>query len=164
MATTIRQAGPAEIPLLRELATAIWHEAYADLISHEQIRYMLHKMYAPDVVAAEMQKGIVWDIISCDGRDCGFISYGPDGGTGLKLSKIYLDAASRGSGVAAIALRHVISSARALHKSSVWLTVNKQNSRAIRAYEKNGFRTAEAAVFDVGGGFVMDDYIMRLDL
>ena len=41
------------------------------------------------------------------------------------------------------------------------LTVNKKNSNAIRVYEKNGFDTIDHVVMDIGGGFVMDDYVMR---
>jgi diamine N-acetyltransferase len=42
----------------------------------------------------------------------------------------------------------------------VWLQVNKKNRQAIAAYEKAGFRIAEEAVFDIGKGFVMDDFLM----
>ena len=40
------------------------------------------------------------------------------------------------------------------------LNVNKNNDRAISAYVRNGFVVREAVVVDIGGGFVMDDYIM----
>ena len=44
------------------------------------------------------------------------------------------------------------------------LTVNKRNVLPIRAYERFGFRRAEAVVKEIGGGFVMDDYRMTLAL
>ena len=40
------------------------------------------------------------------------------------------------------------------------LSVNKRNAKAIAAYKRNGFVIAESVVTDIGGGFVMDDYIM----
>jgi ribosomal protein S18 acetylase RimI-like enzyme len=40
------------------------------------------------------------------------------------------------------------------------LAVNKSNRSAISAYLKHGFRVGDAVVKDIGGGFVMDDYIM----
>jgi ribosomal protein S18 acetylase RimI-like enzyme len=43
----------------------------------------------------------------------------------------------------------------------MYLQVNKQNN-AQHFYNKHGFRIREAAVFAIGGGFVMDDYIMEL--
>ena len=46
-------------------------------------------------------------------------------------------------------------------KDYVYLTVNKNNKTAIRAYEKNGFVITTSVVTDIGQGFVMDDYIMK---
>ncbi len=46
----------------------------------------------------------------------------------------------------------------------VYLHVNRHNARAIRAYERAGFVVAGAVVGDTGGGFVPDDYVMRLRL
>jgi diamine N-acetyltransferase len=43
----------------------------------------------------------------------------------------------------------------------VLLAVNKRNVNAINAYLKHGFRIAEAVVKEIGGGFVMDDYVME---
>jgi ribosomal protein S18 acetylase RimI-like enzyme len=42
--------------------------------------------------------------------------------------------------------------------------VNKRNRNAIAAYEKYGFRIVDSVVKDIGGGFVMDDYIMSKDV
>jgi ribosomal protein S18 acetylase RimI-like enzyme len=44
--------------------------------------------------------------------------------------------------------------------SRLVLAVNKNNRDAIAAYLKHGFRVADAVVKDIGGGYVMDDYIM----
>ncbi len=46
------------------------------------------------------------------------------------------------------------------------LNVNKNNVKAIRSYERNGYQTADAVMIDIGGGYFMDDYIMekRLEL
>ena len=40
------------------------------------------------------------------------------------------------------------------------LAVNKGNARAIAAYQKHGFAVRESVRVDIGGGFVMDDFIM----
>jgi ribosomal protein S18 acetylase RimI-like enzyme len=39
--------------------------------------------------------------------------------------------------------------------------VNKRNPGAISFYKAAGFTIAREAVFDIGSGFVMDDYIME---
>ena len=35
--------------------------------------------------------------------------------------------------------------------------------RAIGAYRRAGFREVRAQVTDIGGGYVMDDYVMELE-
>ncbi len=44
---------------------------------------------------------------------------------------------------------------------ALYLTVNKNNEMAIRAYKANGFEVIDAVETDIGEGFVMDDYIME---
>jgi RimJ/RimL family protein N-acetyltransferase len=44
------------------------------------------------------------------------------------------------------------------------LRVKRQNRKAIRAYERAGFVVIQTLVTDIGSGFVMDDFLMRLGL
>ena len=54
---------------------------------------------------------------------------------------------------------HVVDCARSNGSEKVYLTVNKHNATAIRAYERAGFVRTDSKVFDIGSGYVMDDYI-----
>ena len=45
-------------------------------------------------------------------------------------------------------------------KSIFRLTVNRRNITAINFYFRNGFRIERAADFDIGDGFVMEDFVM----
>jgi len=40
------------------------------------------------------------------------------------------------------------------------LTVNKSN-KAKNFYESQGFKVYDEAIFDIGNGYVMDDYLME---
>ncbi|MDB6006010.1 MAG: Ribosomal protein acetylase RimI, partial [Prosthecobacter sp.] len=40
------------------------------------------------------------------------------------------------------------------------LFVNKHNISAIRAYQRAGFAFEKDVITEIGGGFVMDDYVM----
>ena len=42
--------------------------------------------------------------------------------------------------------------------------MNKRNARAIKAYQRNGYEIGASVVKDIGGGFVMNDYIMAKNL
>jgi ribosomal protein S18 acetylase RimI-like enzyme len=68
----------------------------------------------------------------------------------------------QGRGFGKALLARVGALARTLGARKVWLQVNKNNASAIRAYERAGYVVERAAVFDIGGGFVMDDFIMAL--
>jgi ribosomal protein S18 acetylase RimI-like enzyme len=61
-------------------------------------------------------------------------------------------------------LAHVEREARALGATSLWLQVNRNNAQAIAAYRRNGFDVAREVVVDIGGGFMMDDFVMSKDL
>lgn len=150
--------------MLRRLARAIWLEAYDELLSRGQIQYMLERMYAPETISGELDAGMIWEIIRSGDEEIGFLSYGAGQGGAIKLAKIYLAREARGSHVAAAALNRVIRHAQEAGADSVYLTVNKRNHRAVRAYEKAGFVREDAVVTDIGGGYVMDDYIMRYTL
>ena len=61
-------------------------------------------------------------------------------------------------------LEKVFEEARDNGKSEVYLTVNKHNDHAIDVYKKKGFTVTDEVVTDIGGGYVMDDYIMTYEL
>ena len=70
----------------------------------------------------------------------------------------------RGKGLGKEAIRFVEGLARERGLHRIGLTVNKNNTEAIRAYEGTGFRKAGALVQEIGAGFVMDDYKMEKDI
>jgi RimJ/RimL family protein N-acetyltransferase len=161
MPHTFRQAATEDIPVIRALAVRIWEEAYSEILSKEQIGYMLDMMYSEEVLNEEISNGVVWDIISDNGEPCGYLSYSSDEEHSVKLSKIYIEKTSRGKGIAGEAIGRVVRHGAINGKDCIFLTVNKNNKMAIRAYEKNGFTITDAVIADIGNGFVMDDYIMK---
>ena len=157
---TFRLATERDIALLRELADRIWRTSYADTISQAQMEYMLVLMYAEETIRLELAEGVHWEIVRHDGCDAGYfsITFGPD--YVAKLNKLYLVPELQGTGLGQEILARIFAVAAQNGANEVRLQVNKANLRAQRAYERFGFRRVEAAVFDIGGGFVMDDYIM----
>jgi ribosomal protein S18 acetylase RimI-like enzyme len=156
-----RRAGIEDIAEIRALASRIWYEAYPEILSKEQIEYMLEMMYSERVITEELLGGVVWDLIVADGRSCGYLSYAFAEDNSVKLSKIYIEKDFRGKSIAADSLNRVVRYAAKNGKDYVFLTVNKNNKMAIRAYEKNGFTITASVVTDIGHGFVMDDHIMK---
>lgn len=155
---TFRRATIEDIPLLRELAADIWRRSYGEMLTPAQIDYMLAWMYGAEKIRAEIAAGVWWEAIELDGTAIGYLA--AERGADVKLHKLYLQPEHQGRGFAQRALAHVVELARAWGATCVLLNVNKRNTRAIRAYERAGFSTVDAVVNDIGGGFVMDDFIM----
>ena len=156
-----------DIDALIELAGIIWRHHYPDLVSMEQIDYMLAERYTPAMVRAQMQRdGTWWDKALVGGRMIGFARYGLSGGEQhvMKLNQIYVhqDCQRRGHGGRMLA--HVEDAARRHGCSAVRLNVNRHNVKAIAAYRKHGYAVAATVVADIGGGFAMDDYVMEKKL
>jgi len=56
---------------------------------------------------------------------------------------------------------HVAERARQQGFPKLILAVNKRNENAIASYRKHGFQVRESVVVDIGGGYVMDDFVME---
>ena len=127
---------------------------------------MLARMYALEVLRDEIRsQGIRYDRLLVDGKLVGFASYGPTSEPGvMKLHKLYLLPELHGRGLGSRLLQHVEREVRAGGTRRLILSVNKRNAKAIAAYQRNGFVIADSVVTGIGGGFVMDDYIMAKDL
>jgi diamine N-acetyltransferase len=162
----IHPVGEEHLPALAELAGVIWRRHYPGIISHEQIDYMLGKMYSLETLRAEMRsQGILFYRLIADGRMAGFASIGPLEAPGVwKLHKIYLLPKLHGCGLGSRLLQHCEAEARRLGARRFQLAVNKRNLRPIAAYKRNGFSAVESVVTDFGDGFVMDDFIMAKEL
>ena len=164
-AATVICAGEEHIAAISRLAGVIWRECYPDIISPAQIDYMLARMYAADVLRAEMRGGIRYHCLMLEGGLGGFAACGPLAEPAVfKLHKLYLLPTWHGRGFGSLLLLHCERDSRERGARRLVLNVNKKNTKAIRAYERNGFAVWESVVADIGGGFVMDDYVMSKDL
>ena len=163
MSVTIeRVTGDDELREVSFLAERIWHECFVDIISEEQISYMVERFQSYIAMKEQVSsQGYSYYAVRDEGELCGYIGMKPEEGSRFFLSKLYLCKDKRNKGIASQMLEKVFSEAKTAGKSSVYLTVNKHNRHAIDVYIKKGFRMVDAVVTDIGGGFVMDDYIME---
>ena len=163
MAVTIEKITvDEELREVSVLAEKIWHECFVGIISEAQIDYMVGKFQSYNAMKEQISdQGYSYYAVRDNGDICGYIGMKPEEGSRFFLSKLYLRKDKRNKGIASQMLEKVISEAKAAGKSSVYLTVNKHNRHAIDVYIKKGFRMISDAVTDIGGGFVMDDYIME---
>jgi ribosomal protein S18 acetylase RimI-like enzyme len=150
------------VEFIAGLAGGIWRRHYADIISAAQIEYMLKQRYDPQVIRAELRRhDLWWDKLLVGDAITGFASYFLTAQPGeMKLDKLYVHQDHQREGYGGMFIGHMCERARLQGCSRLTLAVNKNNRIAISAYRKYGFEVSAGIVKDIGGGFVMDDYIM----
>ena len=165
MTVRLVPATESDVPLIRDLATRIWHAAYAELLTVEQREYMLQWMYAPHRLAGQIRRGVTYQLALAGGGPVGFLAWErlPETTT-AHLHKLYLLPEWHGFGLGQQVLREVCAAAIAAGCLQIELRVNKGNLRAQKAYLRAGFRRVESIVTDIGCGFVMDDFVLRRTL
>lgn len=162
----IRTASLADRALIRSIAERTWPSTYGHIISQEQISFMLDWMYSDDSLAEQMVKGHAFYIAGIQKEDgtveeVGFCSVSAEEDKAHKLNKLYVLPAAQGTGSGKVLLNKAIEVAKTEGSSSLFLQVNKHNN-AYTFYLKNGFVKEQEFKFDIGNGFYMDDYVMRL--
>ena len=140
------------------LAKEIWTEHYTPIIGSEQVSYMLAKFQSQEAIAQQIKDGYQYFRISSH-EECGYLSIHVEDKQ-LFISKIYVKAAARGRGLGKRMMQLAITIANENSLTGMRLTVNKHNLHSIAAYEKMGFTKKREVVFDIGDGYVMDDYEM----
>jgi ribosomal protein S18 acetylase RimI-like enzyme len=159
---TFRLIAHDELEVVRRLSHEIWPVAYREMISAEQIRYMLERMYAPDELRQEMVvRGVKYALLESAGCPCGYMAWElVPNDRSIFLHKLYVKPELHGRGVGAASLRWLVQEAGKENATCIRLRVNRNNHRAIRAYLRAGFTFGHDLVSDIGGGFVMDDHVM----
>ena len=177
----ITPAGLNDRAFIRSVSERTWPSTYGHIISQEQINFMLDWMYSDASLEKQMHSGCAFYIASIKKEDgqldaVGFCSVSPDdekeegennstekvaGSTAHKLNKLYVLPSAQGTGAGKALLNKSIEVAKASGSSSIFLQVNKLNT-AYTFYLKHGFIKESEFKFDIGNGFFMDDYVMRL--
>ena len=170
---TITRAGLSDRAFIRSVSERTWPSTYGHIISQEQIDFMLDWMYSDASLEKQMNTGCEFYIASTQNENgdldpVGFCSVSPEeekdkleNSNTHKLNKLYVLPIAQGTGAGKALLNKAIDVAKAAGSTSLFLQVNKQNT-AYTFYLKKGFIKELEFKFDIGNGFYMDDYVMRL--
>lgn len=155
-------ASPEQIAAVAALARETWTQHYVPIIGAAQVEYMLAKFQSAEAIARQ---------IAAEGYEyylapgAGYLALVPDPAKkSLLLSKIYVRATLRGTGLGRTLVGFAERRCSELGCNELWLTVNRNNAGSIAFYERLGFRKTQTLVTDIGGGFVMDDWRMAKDV
>ena len=177
---TYRRATTDDIELIRSIAKVAFPATYSTIISAEQIDYMMEWMYSAKKLQQEISGNITYLLAEVDGRTVGYLSFGPDEGAEdcaaaalsaaapgqgrlFHLHKIYLLPEAQGGGNGKRLFMAGEREMRLAGATAFELNVNRGNP-ALGFYRHLGMQLSRSGDFDIGGGFFMNDHIMRKEL
>lgn len=149
------------ITTLANLASEIWHEYWVEILTSEQIDYMVENFQSENAISNQIEsENYIYFFINVNGNNAGYIGLSKKQDH-LFLSKLYIKKEFRHKGLGTKAFEFIKNFAKENNYKNIILTVNKYNSNTIKAYKKWNFHEIDSVVTDIGNGFVMDDYIME---
>lgn len=163
----IRKASVEDIPMIRDLAQVAFMETYKDILSPEQMEYMMEWMYSEESLIHQMTVADHIFFIE-DGK--GYASFRFDGHTEdnrelFHLEKLYVLPEYQKTGLGKALFDRILDEARTASSGDgfrVELNVNRKNP-AVSFYEHLGMNKDRQGDFAIGKGFYMNDFIMALD-
>ena len=162
----IRKATLEDIEMINRLAWIVFPHTYKEILSPEQMEYMMDWMYSPENLHKQMTEDGHIYFLAFEGHEpAGYLSIQPEGEHTYHLQKIYVLPSFQGKKLGKLLFEQAIKAIKELHPEpcQMRLNVNRQN-KALTFYEKMGMKKVDEGDFHIGNGYYMNDYIMGLDI
>lgn len=154
----------SEILDIATLANEIWHQHFIPIIGEAQVDYMVEKFQSYPAISRQIkEEGYEYFRIYLDAAFAGYIGVHAEENA-LFLSKLYIKKSCRGNHLATHAIQFLTKLCKNRNLNKIWLTCNKYNADTLAVYDHLGFIITREQVADIGNGFVMDDYILELNV
>lgn len=160
---SIIKAGLDQIEDIRQIAYKTWPETYSEILSPEQLSYMLDQFYNEAYLSERMQQGNLFYLLQRADEFLAFMELAIDEKPGYtKLHKLYVLPKAQGLKLGRLLIDEAILIARQAQQQGIFLNVNRYN-KALSFYERLGFEVIETVDIHIGNGFYMNDFIMQLN-
>ena len=167
----ISKASSEDTMCIHDMAQVVFRHTYREILSPEQMEYMMDWMYSPANLQKQFDEGHVYYIAYRDGKPCGYVSVQPegiadDGRLLFHLQKIYVLPSEQGRGLCRALFERAVAHVREASsrcKARIELNVNRNNP-SLGFYHHLGLRILRQGDFHIGNGYYMNDYIMGLEV
>lgn len=163
----LNSATLTDIPVIQQIAYETWPIAYGEILSKEQLKYMLEKFYSTSALTLKINQKNEIFYIAKDENDSvlGFFSieHNFELEQKSKIHKIYILPENQGKGIGKLVLEEAIGLAKLQKQESVVLNVNRFN-KALYFYQKMGFEIIQTIDIEIGDGYLMEDFILQLKI
>ena len=162
----IRKASVDDIPVIRAMALVAFPDTYKEILSPEQIDYMMEWMYSEESLRRQMmEEGHIYYLAYREGRAVAYLSIQPEGEHVFHLQKLYVLPDYQGMHLGKQLFNQAIKAIKELHPAPCQMRLNvNRNNKALAFYEKMGMTKVDEGDFPIGNGCYMNDYIMGLDV
>lgn len=160
---SITEATSKDFIIIQQIAHKAWPVAYGDILSKDQIDYMLETMYSLEILNDNFtNKNNRFLLISELKKTLGFASYEPNylNSKSTRLHKLYLLPECKRMGFGALLFEKVVKIAQENNSDSISLNVNRCN-KSYLFYQKMGFKIITEENISIGYGYFMEDYNME---
>jgi len=160
----IRELNSDELFIIEDLAKVIWPVSFKEMISEQQIDYMLNWMYKPQKLKENHTNGHHFLIYTEGGEALGFVSYEiKEKKSTIRIHKLYVHHESQKKGIGKKLLEHVKKIGLNEKMTHLDLFVNRTNT-AVGFYKLKGFYIDQEIDLDIGNGYFMNDYLMKMKI
>jgi GNAT superfamily N-acetyltransferase len=161
------KATKADLPTIHDMAQVTFRHTYREMLSPDQIDYMMEWMYALPSLEKQLNDGHVYYIAMLGDEPCGYVSVQYEGDTSdgkaqFHLHKIYIMPAHQGKGLGRILFNQVLDFAKntaSCKPITIELNMNRDNP-ALHFYQHLGLKILRSGDFHIGNGYYMNDYIL----
>lgn len=143
--------------MIKEIAYDTWPETYKDILSNEQMIFMLEKMYSEEALKNQMSYQSFF-LLQEFGKIQGFMSI-EHNDRFTKIHKLYILPGNQGKGFGKMFIEKAATESIIKGINQLSLNVNR-NNKAINFYQKMGFQIEKSEDIDIGNGYLMEDYVM----
>ena len=167
----VRKATISDLKILKEISKTTFKETFASENSTENMTEYLESAFTDEKLIGELtNNNSEFYFVEIKGSVVGYLKVNfNDSQTELKVSnaleieRIYVLKDFHGKKVGQILYDKAIEIAKTKELNNVWLGVWEHNPRAIRFYEKNGFKVFDKHIFKLGED-EQTDIMMKLEI
>jgi ribosomal protein S18 acetylase RimI-like enzyme len=152
----------SEFSALADYSRLLWRAAYEPHLFPPDVSERLwSRSYSRPALDAAHASGEKTFWVMMEGHRAGFVAYRLERASHqMRLSKIYLHPDYWGRGLGGWVLQSMTDVGLRSGVRYIDLYVFRRNTRAVRAYQRAGFRIAREELTDLGEGVIYDDFVM----
>ena len=157
----VTKATADQAQIIHDLVHQIYYPTYKDILTKEQIDFMLDKSYTIEALQHAMATDQDFYLLKEEDEYVGFMALKQATDTIVRIEKLYLLPEMQGKGCGKLLINYAQDMALSVGKHRLELNVNRSN-KAYNFYLKQGFKVIQEIDIPYYG-YILDDYVMQQD-